>query len=447
MTEAQLPFAYEAETAVIGSILLEPRLLDECTLSPEDFGGIGEGDKRHELIFSFIRYLEEIGEPIDLQVMAHKAGKQVEKFGGFTYLMELVRSVHSVANFERYQKIVRETSIKRQAVTTLREIATGAADSVTPSETIAEAIDALGALLDASDDKREMRKLSETGIRHKETLQTRKEEKGMTGARGCSDDLNRITGGHQDGDFIVTAARPSIGKTAYALNDSVVAAGDYIKRNVNGAVAIFSLEMDEMPIYERTVCIIGNIDAAILRSGNMSADDWERYEMAQYRLNQLPLYIDDSPGQTIQGIRRKIKNLKKKFEKLYVIIDFLQLIDPGRTFKDENRAVAYVSKQIKQIAREFKCPINAISAVGRKCEERQNKRPMLSDLRESGSIESDADIVQFLYRDDYYHPESDKKGIVEIILAKGRNVGTGTVEMVYNRKTSRFLNLERQIEI
>lgn len=219
------------------------------------------------------------------------------------------------------------------------------------------------------------------------------------------------------------------------------------KNKIEGsAAAIFSLEMDRKKITERAVCAFGNIDSRKLNAGELDEDDWERWRIAKSRLDDLPIFIDDTPGITVQQIDRKVKKLVSEYPNLTVYIDFLQLINPGKKFKEERDGVKYVSQQLKQIARKYNVPVVAISAVGRGCEQRQDKRPMMSDLRESGSIESDADIIIFLYRDDYYNPETQKKGIIELIIAKGRNVGTGLVEMIYLRDKSRFINIRREVK-
>jgi replicative DNA helicase len=278
---------------------------------------------------------------------------------------------------------------------------------------------------------------------HEQKVNERKQVKGLTGAKGCSVELNKMTGGFQDEDYIVLAARPSMGKSAMVLNDACSIADDYLDRGVNGAVALFSLEMGALSMLERVICIIGGLEADKLKTGDMSPEDWIKYRMAVYRLTKMNFYIDESPGQSIQYIEQQVKELKKKHDKLTVIIDFLQLVEIDGSNLEGHAKIGYISKRCKRIARRYKCPVIAISAVGRGVEQRQDKRPMMSDLRESGSIESDADIIVFIYRDDYYDKESAKKAIVELIVAKGRNIGTGTIEMAYIKNTNRFLNLDR----
>nr|WP_279591697.1 DnaB helicase C-terminal domain-containing protein [Paenibacillus sp. F411] len=261
---------------------------------------------------------------------------------------------------------------------------------------------------------------------------------GITGVKTASDDYNEMSGGHQKQDVTIVAARPSIGKTAYIVNDSTAAA------RAGYTPAIFSAEMPGADVAERFICSIGGIDSKKVRAGKLTENDWGNYDKALDILDSLPLYIDDTPGMSIEYIRRQVKAMKKKHANLIVYIDYLQLIESEKRFNQNADRVNYVSKQLKQIARTFDVPVIAISSVGRKCEERQDKRPMMSDLRESGNIEFDADVIMFLYRDDYYYPDTIRKGIMEIIIAKGRKIGTGTIEMVFNRKNGRFINLTKE---
>jgi replicative DNA helicase len=427
---------YEAEAAVLGSIIEEPDLIHECTLQKLDFE-----DDRHQLIMEYFRFLEENDKRIDLNTMSQVSGKNIEKIGGYTYLIRLVKSVVSIAQFDYYQSIVREESLLRQAVNTLGHLTNaGASGGMVGKELIGAAqaaVDELSEKLGASGEGQGTVKMSDVLKGHQDVIRERRIKKGITGAKTASKEMDALTGGHQDEDLIIIGARPSIGKTALVVEDSK-------QSGRSGYTVLFlSLEMKADKIAERYICNIGNIDSTKLRTGNLGDQDWERWSYAMDELEKLPIYIDDTPGMTIQDIKRKVKQAKKKYPKLIVYVDYLQLIDPGRKFNKNDEGVAFVSKSLKRIARQEKCPIVAISAVGRGVEQRQDKRPMMSDLRESGSIESDADIIIFLYRDDYYNAQSDRKGVMELILAKGRNVGIGTVDMGFNPKTGGFADLDR----
>lgn len=430
---------HAAETSVLGAILQEPDLIDECYLQPEEFEL-----EQHQLIMKYMRFLNDIDKPIDLVVMAEHSGQNLEKIGGIQYLVDLQNSVPTTSNMNHYQEIIRKSYIRRRTYDTLSNMAMAAQygdDDVKEFVVrVQESIDEI-AELSTENGQGEIPKMADLLLGHEKKIAKRQEQKGLTGAKTASLEMDRMTGGHQNQDLTIIAARPSMGKTAYVINDMIETAKS------GKTPILFSLEMSGEKISERAMCILGNIDSARLRTGNFGEEEWQRWNFAMTELNRLPIYIDDTPGITVQEIAAKVKRMKKKHSNLVVYIDYLQLISPGRRFDSEHQGVAYVSKMLKQIARRNDCPVVAISAVGRKCEERQNKRPLMSDLRDSGSIESDADVVIFLYRDEYYNKESEKKGIVELILAKGRNIGVGTIEMVFNAKTGKFLNIDRKQEV
>jgi replicative DNA helicase len=263
---------------------------------------------------------------------------------------------------------------------------------------------------------------------------------GVTGIPSGFPDLDKMTSGFQRSDLIIVAARPSVGKTAFALNiaqNVAVRAGE--------TVAIFSLEMSAGQLVQRMICAEANVDAGRMRTGFLEGDDWEKLAMAIGALSEAQIYIDDTPGVTVADIRAKCRRLKKEKGLGMILIDYLQLIQ-GRGKPGENRQqeVSEISRTLKQIARELEVPVIALSQLSRGVEQRQDKRPMMSDLRESGSIEQDADIVAFLYRDDYYDKESEKKNIIEIIIAKQRNGPVGTVELVFLKNYNKFVSLDRQ---
>jgi replicative DNA helicase len=262
---------------------------------------------------------------------------------------------------------------------------------------------------------------------------------GVSGIPSGFIDLDKMTNGFQPNELIIVAARPSVGKTAFALN---------IAQNVavrsTETVAIFSLEMSASQLVQRIICAESNVDATRMRTGELKGDDWEKLSMAIGALSEAQIYIDDTPGITVSDIRAKCRRLKKEKGLGLILIDYLQLIQ-GRGKAGENRQqeVSEISRTLKQIARELEVPVIALSQLSRGVEQRQDKRPMMSDLRESGSIEQDADIVAFLYRDDYYDKDSEKKNIIEIIIAKQRNGPVGTVELVFLKNYNKFVSLDR----
>jgi len=274
-----------------------------------------------------------------------------------------------------------------------------------------------------------------------ERVETLNRQKGgITGIPSGFVDLDRMTSGFQRSDLIIVAARPSVGKTAFALN---------IAQNVGvrakETVAIFSLEMSAAQLVQRMISAEANVDAGRLRTGYLEPEDWERLTMAIGTLSEANIYIDDSPVLTVADIRAKCRRLKREKGLGIIVIDYLQLIQGrgGRSNENRQQEVSEISRTLKQIARELEVPVIALSQLSRSVEQRQDKRPLLSDLRESGSIEQDADVVAFLYRDDYYDENTEKKNIIEIIIAKQRNGPVGKVELVFLKNYNKFVNLDK----
>ncbi|OKP97743.1 replicative DNA helicase [Paenibacillus sp. P46E] len=423
----------EAEQAVLGALLAKPDLMDDCYLQGEDFSP----EDNHGLIMDALRWAYEFftnkPNPFDLVLLAEHWGSKLMKIGGISYLVQLQISTPTTANFEQYQTIVRKAHIDRQARKALQYALTR--DDIN----LADTLESLQKLADirVGPDKSGPVLMADTLVDHHKVLRERANRQGLTGAKTASSEFDQMSGGHQNSDFIVVAARPSIGKTAFIVCDSIQSASK------GTTTAIFSAEMPGADVTERHICAIGGIDNSKMRTGRLSETDWVNYDKALDMLDNLPLYIDDTPGMTIEYIRRQVKVLKKKFPRLIVYIDYLQLIESEKSFTNNTDRVNYVSKQLKQMARVFDIPVVAISSVGRKCEERQDKRPLMSDLRESGNIEFDADVIIFLYRDDYYTPETVLKGVIELIVAKGRKIGTRTIQMLFNRKNGRFTDLDK----
>jgi replicative DNA helicase len=433
------PQNIEAEQAVLGSILLEADALVTAMerLRPEDFY-----QPVHRMIYETMIELGEAGQPIDLVTLtaALQDKQRLEEAGGVDYLSRLLGVVPTAANVDYYARIVEEKSLLRRLIRTATEIV---------QEGYAGADD-VGLLL--SDAEQRILEISNrrTGsgfVSIRDVLMDVFEQieflynhrGGVTGIPSGFPDLDRMTSGFQRSDLIIVAARPSVGKTAFALN---------IAQNVGvrarETVAIFSLEMSAAQLVQRMICAESNVDAGRLRTGRLEGDDWEKLTMAIGALSEADIYIDDTPGVTVADIRAKLRRLKKERGLGLVVIDYLQLIQ-GRGKPGENRQqeVSEISRTLKQIARELEVPVIALSQLSRGVEQRQDKRPMLSDLRESGSIEQDADIVAFLYRDDYYDRETEKKNIIEIIIAKQRNGPVGTVELVFLKNFNKFVSLDR----
>jgi len=263
---------------------------------------------------------------------------------------------------------------------------------------------------------------------------------GVTGLPTGYPDLDRMTSGLQNSDLIIVAARPSVGKTAFALNIA-----QNVALHTQVPVAIFSLEMPAIQLVQRMLSAEGNIDSHRLRSGYLEPADWEKLTLAMASLSEAPIFIDDTPHVTVFDIRAKCRRLKAEHGLGLVIIDYLQLIS-GRGGDNRQQEISEISRGLKGLARELDVPVIALSQLSRAVEQRQDKRPMLSDIRESGSIEQDADVVAFLYRDDYYHPDTDRPNVVEVIIGKQRNGPTGTVELLYLKNYNKFVSLAKYAE-
>lgn len=433
------PQNVEAEQAVLGAVLLQAEALITAMerLRSEDFY-----DPSHQLIYEAMVELGEANQPIDLITLtAHlQDGQQLEEIGGVSYLSKLANAVPTAANVDYYAQIVEEKSMLRRLIRTATNIASdgyAAADDVGIMLSEAEK-----QILEISNRRSSSGFISIRDVlmdvfERVEHLYTNKG--GTTGIPSGFIDLDKMTSGFQRNDLIIVAARPSVGKTAFALN---------IAQNVGvrsrETVAIFSLEMSAAQLVQRMICAESNVDAGRMRTGYLEGDDWEKLTMAIGSLSEAQIYIDDTPGITVADIRAKCRRLKKERGLGMILIDYLQLIQ-GRGKAGENRQqeVSEISRTLKQIARELEVPVIALSQLSRGVEQRQDKRPMMSDLRESGSIEQDADIVAFLYRDDYYDKETEKKNIIEIIIAKQRNGPVGTVELVFLKNFNKFVSLDR----
>lgn len=438
MIERTPPHNNEAEQSVIGAIFLEPQALITASeiLLPEDFYRIA-----HKKIFETMLVLSDRGQPVDLVTIAKelKVKNELEDVGGISYITELANAVPTAANIVYYANIVEEKSLLRRLI----RVATDIVEDGYTREDEVEALlgEAEKKMMEVSNRKNagDFRHIKDVLVEtydNIELLHTRKGE--VTGIPTGFRDLDKITAGFQRNDLIIVAARPSVGKTAFALN---VAQNVATKTDEN--VAIFSLEMGAEQLVMRMLCAEGNIDAQVLRTGNLEADDWRKLTMAMGSLSNAGIFIDDSPGIRINEIRSKCRRLQQEHGLGMIMIDYLQLImGSGRGSDNRQQEVSEISRSLKALARELKIPVIALSQLSRGVEQRQDKRPMMSDLRESGSIEQDADIVSFLYREDYYDKETEMQNMIEIIIAKQRNGPTGTVTLAFAKEYNKFLNID-----
>ena len=436
------PHNIEAEQAVIGAVFLEPEAMSTTSefLQAQDFYRAP-----HQRIFQVMTQLSDRGEPIDLVTVstALADAKLLEEIGGVSYLTELANAVPTAANVSYYAKIVEEKALLRRLISTATHIVT---ESFNKEDEVEEVIsNAERNILEVSNRQNagSFKVIKDVLIDVYDNIEKLHQEGGeVTGIASGFRDLDQITSGFQPNDLIIVAARPSVGKTAFALN---VAQNVATKTDDN--VAIFSLEMGAEQLVNRMLCAEGNIDSQRLRTGRLEADDWGKLTMAMGSLSNAGIYIDDSPGIRVGEIRSKCRRLKQENGLGMIVIDYLQLIQgSGNSNENRQQEVSEISRSLKALARELKVPVIALSQLSRGVESRQDKRPMMSDLRESGSIEQDADIVGFLYRDDYYDKESEKQNIIEIIISKQRNGPTGTVELAFVKEYNKFVDLDHRYD-
>ncbi|KGH21995.1 replicative DNA helicase [Comamonas thiooxydans] len=437
------PHSMESESSVLGGLLLDNNAWERVG----DL--LGDGDfyrHEHKLIYEAIGKLINASKPADvITVYEHLQGMgKAEEIGGLMYLNQLAQYVPSASNIRRYAEIVRERAILRKLVTASDDIATNAFN---PQGKTVERI------LDEAEQK--IMAIGEEGARNKQGFQSldslvvdlldRVQEMAdnpmdVTGVPTGFVDLDRMTSGLQAGDMVVLAARPSMGKTSFAVNIA-----EHVALNEGLPVAIFSMEMGAAQLAVRIVGSIGRVNQGNLRTGKLSDDEWPRLTEAIERLRTVSLHIDETPGLSPTELRANARRLARQCGKLgLIVVDYLQLMSgSGSAASSDNRAteLGEISRGLKMLAKELQCPVIALSQLNRSVEQRTDKRPMMSDLRESGAIEQDADIIMFIYRDDYYNKESKEPNIAEVIIGKQRNGPTGTVKLFFQKNQTRFENL------
>lgn len=435
------PHSIEGESSVLGGLLLDNSAWDRVgdLLNESDFYRY-----EHRLVFAACSKLINESKPADVITVFEELQRlgKAEEMGGLAYLNSLAQYVPSASNIRRYAEIVRERSILRKLVTASDEIATNAFNP--RGKPVAK-------ILDEAESK--IFKIGEEGSRMKAGFQSmdtlvvdlldRVQEMAdnphdVTGVPTGFHDLDRMTSGLQAGDMVVLAARPSMGKTAFAINIA-----EHVALNEQLPVAVFSMEMGASQLAVRIVGSIGRIDQGHLRTGKLTDEEWPRLTEAIERLRTISLHIDETPGLTPSELRANARRLARQCGKLgLIVVDYLQLMS-GSGGSEDNRAteLGEISRGLKMLAKELQCPVIALSQLNRSVEQRADKRPMMSDLRESGAIEQDADIIMFIYRDEYYNKETRDPGVAEIIIGKQRNGPTGTVRLAFLNQLTRFESL------
>ncbi|HEO1895451.1 TPA: replicative DNA helicase [Streptococcus agalactiae] len=431
-----------AEQAVLGSIFISPEKLIMVRefISPDDFYKYS-----HKVIFRAMITLADRNDAIDAATVRNILDDQgdLQNIGGLGYIVELVNSVPTSANAEFYAKIVSEKAMLRDIISKLTDTVNMAYEGNDSDEIIATAEKALVDINEHSN-RSGFRKISDVLKVNYENLELRSQQTSdVTGLPTGFRDLDRITTGLHPDQLIILAARPAVGKTAFVLN---------IVQNVgtkqNRPVAIFSLEMGAESLVDRMLAAEGMVDSHSLRTGQLTDQDWNNVTIAQGALADAPIYIDDTPGIKITEIRARSRKLSQEVDDGLglIVIDYLQLISGTRP-ENRQQEVSEISRQLKILAKELKVPVIALSQLSRGVEQRQDKRPVLSDIRESGSIEQDADIVAFLYRDDYYRREGEEAeeivedNTVEVILEKNRAGARGTVKLMFQKEYNKFSSI------
>jgi replicative DNA helicase len=440
------PHDLDAERAVIGAMLVSETAVAAVAerLAAEDFYS-----EVHRIIYGAMTRLYSRGEPIDQLTLTNelRSVNEFERIGGRPYVFQIVESVPTAANAGRYADIVRGKALLRAIIDVGSRITE---DAFREPEDVSEALDSAEQLVYGVSNRtlrEHLAPVSELAPGALEMIQRLYEQEGeVTGVETGFEDLDRLTTGFHKSDLIILAARPAMGKTALSLNAIWHASGEK-----KMPVAIFSLEMSKEQLVQRLISQTTRIPAQALRSGNVKAEDWPKLVRGVAEVSRAPIWIDDTAGVTLMEIRAKVRRLASQLNVAgemplsLVVVDYLQLmVGQGARAENRQQEIAEISRGLKVLARDLDVPVLAIAQLSRAVETRHDKRPLLSDLRDSGAIEQDADVVMFLYRDEYYNPESDDKGIAEVIVGKHRNGPTGKVQLAWMEQYTKFASLARR---
>ncbi|MBI5627223.1 MAG: replicative DNA helicase [Nitrosomonadales bacterium] len=438
------PHSVEAEQSVLGGLMLDSTALDRIAdlITDEDFYR-----QEHRLIYRQVVRLSELAKPVDVITVAEalEIAGELDKVGGLPYLGGLAQNVPSAANIRRYGEIVRERSIMRKLAEVGTDIASSAYNPTgrDAAQLLDEAESKVFEIAEAGSKGKQgfiaMPPLLTEVVQRIETLYGRDNPSDITGTATGFTDLDRMTSGLQAGDLIIVAGRPSMGKTAFSINIA-----ENVAMDSKLPVAIFSMEMGASQLAMRMLGSVGKLNQHDLRTGRLQDDDWGRLTHALGKLNDAPIYIDESAALSALDLRARSRRLHRQNEGLgLIVVDYLQLMSSNAGKASENRAteISEISRSLKALAKELHVPVIALSQLNRSLEQRPNKRPVMSDLRESGAIEQDADLILFIYRDEVYNSDSPDKGKAEIIIGKQRNGPIGKVELAFRGEYTRFDNL------
>ncbi len=431
-----LPHSIEAEQSVIGSMILDREAITIASelILPEDFY-----NKQYGVIFEAMVELNDEGKPVDLVTLQDRLKEKdvPPEVSSLEFIRDIITAVPTSANVRYYARIVAEKSTLRKLIRTVGEIENDCYAGKESLEVILE--DTEKKVFDLvqrrnSGENVPIRKIVMNALQRIEAAS--KNTGSVTGVATGFFDLDVMTSGMQPADLVLIAARPSMGKTAFVLNIA-----QYAAFKSNKSVAIFSLEMSKEQLVNRMFSLESSVDAQHLRNGKLDESEWEKLVESAGVIGGSKLIIDDTPGISIQEMRSKCRKFKLEQGLDMIIIDYLQLMSGGGKGESRQQEISEISRSLKALAREMNVPVLALSQLNRSVEQRPDKRPMMSDLRESGAIEQDADVIMFIYRDDYYNKDTEKPGVAEIIIGKQRNGPVGTVELAWMAKFTRFANL------
>lgn len=435
------PHSVEAEQSVLGGLLLDNAAWDRITdvLNEDDFYRFD-----HKIIWQHISRLISLARPADVVTVNESlaSANKAEEVGGLAYLNALAHNTPSAANIRRYAEIVRERSMLRKLVSVADEIAAAAFNPqgkearqlLDEAESRVFQIAQEGAR--GSDGFKEIQPLLAEVVERIDELYHREGDSDVTGVPTGFADLDRMTSGLQPGDLVIVAGRPSMGKTSLAMN-----IGEHVAIEQGLPVAVFSMEMGAVQLAMRMVGSVGMLDQHRMRTGKLTAEDWPRLTNAVQRVQEAQIYIDETPALSSMEVRARARRLARQCGQLgMIIIDYMQLMSANSAGENRATEISEISRSLKGLAKELNCPLVALSQLNRSLEQRPNKRPVMSDLRESGAIEQDADVILFIYRDEVYNPDSPDKGTAEIIIGKQRNGPIGTVRLTFQGSSTRFLN-------
>lgn len=433
------PQSIDAEKSLLGAVLIDDGTMSEISdkLKSDDFY-----DKRHQVVFGAMLRLYEKHKPVDLLTLSDElqAKKQLETVGGSSYLTELTNYVPTAAHAGAYGDIVRTKAVRRRLITASTAIATlGYDEDQSDQELLGQAEASLFAVSDTHL-KQDLISLEHILAESFDRIEELHRDKGkLRGIPTGYRDLDQKTAGLQKSDLIILAARPAMGKSTLAVNLAYNVASQAKK-----SVLVFSLEMSKEQLVDRMLADAAGIDAFNIRTGNLSEDDFGKLSDAMGEMAEAPIFIDDTPGLSVLEMRTKARREAHNHPLGLIIVDYLQLMQTGGRYSDNRvQEVSEISRGLKLIARELDVPVIALSQLSRSVESRHPQIPQLSDLRESGSIEQDADIVMFMYREDYYNPETDNQHITDLIIAKHRNGPTGKIQLYFHPEQLRFVSLDR----